>query len=212
MPMRKMSEFTSLAAPLPENNIDTDVIFPARFLLILAKEGVGQYAFHERRKGAGSDFVLDRPPYDKAEILVTGSNFGTGSSREQAVWTLADLGIRCVIARSFGEIFFSNCYKNGVLPIVLGEDAMLAVEAAANAAEQITVDLPNECLRLANGTQIAFTIEPYRKQALMAGLDEVGMILTQDLAAIEAYESRRKLNTPWVTAGSEQLELHSGND
>ena len=156
--------------------------------------------------------MLDRPPYDKAEILVTGSNFGTGSSREQAVWTLADLGIRCVIARSFGEIFFSNCYKNGVLPIVLGEDAMLAVEAAANAAEQITVDLPNECLRLANGTQIAFTIEPYRKQALMAGLDEVGMILTQDLAAIEAYESRRKLNTPWVTAGSEQLELHSGND
>ncbi len=212
MPMKKMSEFTSIAAPLPENNIDTDVIFPARFLLILSKEGVGKYAFHERRKGAGSVFVLDRPPYDKAEILVTGSNFGTGSSREQAVWTLADLGIRCVIARSFGEIFFSNCYKNGVLPIVLGDDAMPAVEAAANAAEQITVDLPNECLRLANGTEIAFTIEPYRKQALMAGLDEVGMILTEDLAAIEAYESRRKLNTPWVTAGSEQLVLQSGND
>ena len=116
--MIAFQSLTSVAAPFPESDIDTDVIFPARFLLLLDKTGLGRLLFHERRFGNGQprpDFVLDRPPYDEARILVAGRNFGSGSSREQAVWALSDFGIRCVVALSFGEIFSANCFKNGVL-------------------------------------------------------------------------------------------------
>jgi len=195
--MEKFRAVKSVAAPLLENAIDTDVIFPARFLLLLDREGLGRYAFSERRSGP-EPFVLDTPPYDKAEILVTGENFGTGSSREQAVWTLADLGISCVIARSFGEIFFANCFKNGVLPLRLGGDDMAAVETAAKAAEEIVVDLEEQSIRLTSGRTIAFDIEPNLKRSLLLGLNDVGMILVDDGDAIEAFEARRRADMPWI--------------
>jgi len=196
--MKKLTRLTSVAAPLLENGIDTDVIFPARFLLVLEREGIGRYAFNERRNGA-EPFVLDTPPYDKAEIFVTGESFGTGSSREQAVWALADLGIRCVIARSFGEIFFANCFKNGVLPVRLDGDDMAAVEAAAHAADAIIVDLESQTIVLPSGRTIAFDIDPYQKRALLAGLDEIGLILADEREAIEAFEARHHAALPWMT-------------
>lgn len=199
--MQKLTKLRSVAAPLFENAIDTDVIFPARFLLLLDREGLGKYAFNERRRGA-EPFILDTEPYDKAEILVTGENFGTGSSREQAVWALADLGIRCVIAGSFGEIFFANCFKNGVLPIRLDGEDMAAIERAAKAAEPVTVDLESQRIELSDGTTIAFDIEPYRKRSLLAGLDEVGMIIAEESDAIAAYEAKREEDAPWLSIAS----------
>ncbi|GKX34849.1 MAG: 3-isopropylmalate dehydratase small subunit [Rhizobiaceae bacterium MnEN-MB40S] len=202
--MEKFTTVKSVAAPLLENAIDTDVIFPARFLLLLDREGLGRHAFSERRNGP-EPFVLDTSPYDTAKILVTGESFGTGSSREQAVWTIADLGIRCVIARSFGEIFFANCFKNGVLPIRLGGDDMAAVEKAAEAAEEIEIDLEAQSIRLASEREIGFDIEPNLKRLLLLGLDEVGMILAEDGDAIEAFEARRRADQPWMSIGIDKL-------
>src|SRR5690606_17960393 len=153
--MEKFTRLTSVAAPLPESDIDTDVIFPARFLLLPDKKGLGQQLFNERRTnrtGDGPRFVLDIPPYDRAEILVTGKAFGTGSSREQAVWALADFGIRCVIAPSFGEIFFANCFKNGVLAIVLDEAPHAEVMREAQAQQTLTVELESQEIRFADGS------------------------------------------------------------
>ena len=192
--MKSLTRLRSVAAPLFENAIDTDVIFPARFLLLLHREGLGQYAFNERRQGK-EPFILDVPPYDNAEILVTGEHFGTGSSREQAVWALGDLGIRCVIARSFGEIFFANCFKNGMLPIRLDGSEMVAVERAAKAAEPMTVDL-----------------DSYHKRSLLAGLDEVGMILAEHSDSIAAHEARREEHAPWLGIGDEQVRKASSEE
>src|SRR5690606_11361624 len=160
--MEKFTRLTSVAAPLPESDIDTDVIFPARFLLLPDKKGLGEQLFNERRTnrtGDGPRFVLDTPPYDKARILVTGRAFGTGSSREQAVWALADFGIRCVIAPSFGEIFFANCFKNGVLPIVLAEEPHGEVMAEARAARPLTIDLEAQQVQFEDGRAIGFDID-----------------------------------------------------
>jgi 3-isopropylmalate/(R)-2-methylmalate dehydratase small subunit len=200
--MKPFRTLTSVAAPFPEAQIDTDVIFPARFLLLPDKAGLGRHLFHERRAKVG--FVLDRAPWDKAEILVTGADFGTGSSREQAVWALADFGIRCVIAPSFGEIFFSNCFRNGVLPIVMTGDAHAAVMEAAAAGEAVTVDLPAQEVRIGEAV-LPFDVEPHRKRALMEGLDEIGVILADDLAAIEDFEARHWAARPWLRLRAEQL-------
>ena len=203
--MEKLDRVKSVAAPLLENAIDTDVIFPARFLLLLNRDGLGRHAFNERR-GGSDPFVLDTPPYDTARILVTGETFGTGSSREQAVWALADLGIRCIVARSFGEIFFSNCFKNRVLPIVLSDAAIAPVERAALAGEEIEVDLPTQRLTLSDGTTLGFDVDPHRKHALLAGLDEVDAILAQEADAIAAHEDRRARETPWMVIGAAQFD------
>lgn len=206
--MDKFTTLTSLAAPLLENAIDTDIIFPARFLLLLDREGLGKYAFNEWR---GDGFVLDTPPYDTAQILVTGENFGTGSSREQAVWTLADKGIRCVIARSFGEIFYSNCFKNGVLPIRLTGTEMEAVEHAAKSQEPLTVDLESKTVVLKDGTSIPFAIADHHRRALLAGLDEVGMILADHSDAITAFEEKRRTTTPWLDLSQDRLDALAGD-
>lgn len=203
--MEKLTPFSSVAAPLLLNNVDTDIIFPARFLLILEKKGVGKYAFNEKRRGAKSDFILDQAPFNAARILVAGFNFGIGSSREQAVWALADLGIRCVIARSFGEIFFANCFKNGVLAIQLDGDDMSAIEAASQNEEEIFVDLAAQHLRLQSGAEIDFPIDPYSKRALLLGLDEIEMVLADDIEEIEAFEVQRKAKTPWIVGRADQL-------
>lgn len=243
--MEKLKFLDSIAAPLLEDNIDTDVIFPARFLLLLDRQGLGRYAFHERRRqvpslrdgvranttspnglpqnashtsssnAAGpssgtlsgtpsgkpedgrSDFILDQPGYQGAQILVTGSGFGTGSSREQAVWALADLGIRCIIAPSFGEILFANCFKNGVLPVVAGGEDMARCAAAALKGDSLHVDVAAQTVRLCDGPSFTFDLTDHQKQALLLGLDDAGMILAEDLPAIEAYEARRARETPW---------------
>lgn len=198
--MEKFTVLTSVAAPLPEADIDTDIIFPARFLLLLDKAGLGKHLFHERRHapgGAATDFVLNTPPFDAASILVADANFGSGSSREQAVWALADFGIRCVIAPSFGEIFYSNCFKNGVLPIVLSGETHDNTMAAARSGQPLTIDLEQQTVMLPNGPAIRFEIDPYRRRALLLGLDEIGGILADDADAIDAYEAKQRQQTPW---------------
>lgn len=212
--MERFERVESVVAPLPEADIDTDVIFPARFLLLLDKEGLGRHLFHERRHapdGQRTSFVLNQPPFDAAKILVAGPNFGSGSSREQAVWALADFGIRCVIAPSFGEIFQANCFKNGLLPILLTGERHAQVLTAAASGEQVSVDLESQSIRLPDGSLIKFEIDPYRKRALMLGLDEIGGILADDASNIAAFEARQRLAAPWLQLDDGRLdELFGG--
>jgi 3-isopropylmalate/(R)-2-methylmalate dehydratase small subunit len=198
--MRSFVSLTSVAAPLPDADIDTDVIFPARFLLLLDRRGLGRHLFHERRAQAPASepFVLSRAPFDKAEILVAGRNFGCGSSREQAVWALSDFGIRCVVAPSFGEIFYGNCFRNGMLPIALPDLEHRDVMVAATTGVPLTVDLEAQAIRLPERRTIAFQIDPHRRQALLLGLDQIGGILADDAANIAAFESRQKMQAPWL--------------
>ena len=206
--MQKFTALTSVAAPLPETHLDTDVIFPARFLLLPDKKGLGEQLFNERRTnrtGEGPRFVLDTPPFHGAQILVTGTAFGTGSSREQAVWSLVDFGIRCVIAPSFGEIFFANCVKNGVLAIVLDAATHGAVMAEAQSARPLTVDLEAQAIRFEDGTVISFDVDPHRKRTLLLGLDEIGLILADDATEIAAFERRQRAEKPWLYLTEAQL-------
>jgi 3-isopropylmalate/(R)-2-methylmalate dehydratase small subunit len=199
--MEKFTRLKSVAAPLAEADVDTDIIFPARFLLLLDKVGLGKHLFHERRHrpdGSATDFVLNRPPYDASSILVAEANFGSGSSREQAVWALADFGIRCVIAPSFGEIFYNNCFKNGVLPIVVTGERHADIMAAARSGGDFVVDLEAQTVLLPNGPAMPFEIDPYRRRALLLGLDEVGSILADDADDIAAFEARQRREAPWL--------------
>jgi 3-isopropylmalate/(R)-2-methylmalate dehydratase small subunit len=207
--MKSFVSLTSIAAPFPEADVDTDVIFPARFLLLLDRAGLGRHLFHERRAQApvNEPFVLSRAPFNKAEILVAGRNFGCGSSREQAVWALADFGIRCVIAPSFGEIFHNNCFRNGTLPITLPDAEHAEVMAAAASGSPLTVDLEAQVIRLPDGRAIAFQINPHRRQALLLGLDQIGAILADDAADIEAFESRQKSAAPWLHLDRDKLSF-----
>lgn len=206
--MERFARIESVAAALPEADVDTDVIFPARFLLLLDKAGLGKQLFHERRyrEGRTTDFVLNRPPFDKARILVAGKNFGSGSSREQAVWALADFGIRCVIAPSFGEIFYNNCFKNGVLPIVMTGEPHEKAMSVATAGGSIVVDLETQQISLADGDTLPFDIDPYRRRALLLGLDEIGAILADDVAEITAFEALQRNQFPWVQIDGAALD------
>jgi 3-isopropylmalate/(R)-2-methylmalate dehydratase small subunit len=205
-----MSDFVPLvgvAAPLPDSNLDTDIIFPARFLLLPNKTGLGKQLFHERRFGGASQsrpFVLDTAPFDKARILVTGSNFGSGSSREQAVWALADFGIRCVIAPSFGEIFFNNCFKNGLLPIVLPQAVVDAALSIAATGALFSVDLENQTLHVPDMEAVRFDVDPYRRRILLLGLDEIGAILADDSDDIRRFEAEQRTAYPWLYLGDEK--------
>lgn len=205
--MKPFIRVQSVAAYIDEDSVDTDIIFPARFLLLLDKTGLGKHAFHERRhaKAGTAPFILDIPPYDKAEILVAAKNFGTGSSREQAVWALVDFGIRCLIAESFGEILYANCFKNGVLPIIKSGAELEAIRRAAGAGEQVVVDLEAQTIALSGGASISFAIEPFRKESLLMGLDEIGSILTEDSADIATFENRQRSESPWLYLTCEQL-------
>jgi 3-isopropylmalate/(R)-2-methylmalate dehydratase small subunit len=199
--MDKFTRLQSVAAPLPEADVDTDIIFPARFLLLLDKAGLGKHLFHERRHapdGTPTGFVLNSAPFDEAKILVADANFGSGSSREQAVWALADFGIRCVIAPSFGEIFYNNCFKNGVLPIVVTGERHADVMAAARSGGDFVIDLEAQTILLPNGPAMPFEVDPYRRRALLLGLDEVGSILSDDADAIAAFEQRQRREAPWL--------------
>jgi len=206
--MRKFDQLVSVAAPYNESDVDTDAIFPARFLLLLNRRGLGKHLFNDLRTAPDSaeQFVLDRPEYSHAQILVAGERFGIGSSREHAVWAISDVGIRCIIARSFGDIFRANCYKNGVLPIALDSSAHANILAAAEAGKSLTVDLTNKVIALPDGSQIAFDVPDQQRRALMLGQDEIAAILAEDGDAIASFEARQKRHAPWLYLAADQLD------
>ena len=201
--MQKFDKLSGIAAPMDILNIDTDMIIPKQFLKTIKRSGLGVNLFHEMRyddSGAERpDFVLNKPEYKQAKILVAGDNFGCGSSREHAPWALLDYGIRCVISTSFADIFFNNCFKNGVLPIKVTPEQRDALMADASDAEnpELSIDLVNQTISRPNGATISFDIEPFRKQCLLDGLDDIGLTLEKG-GEIEAFEASRDTERPWL--------------
>ena len=199
--MEPFTTLTGIAAPLLRSNIDTDLIIPKQFLTTLVRSGLGRNLFHEVRYDSEGrerpDFILNQAPYRQASILLAGPNFGCGSSREHAPWALKDFGIRAIFAPSFADIFFNNCFANGLLPVAL---SMAAIEALAAAPGPLTVDLPAQQVR-GGGHTFAFDLEPARKAVLLEGLDEIKRT-EANLADIIAYEARRRQEAPW-------LEIHT---
>ncbi|MEZ5919111.1 MAG: 3-isopropylmalate dehydratase small subunit [Alphaproteobacteria bacterium] len=201
--MQPFTKLTAVAAPLPMMNIDTDVIIPKQFLRTIKRTGLGKSAFYDiRYHDDGSereDFVLNKPAYRNAEILVTGDNFGCGSSREHAPWALLDFGIRCVIAPSFADIFFNNSFKNGILPIVI-EDKSIHKELVdwleAHEGENVSVDLEAQVITWGNHSA-SFDIDPFRKHCLLNGLDDIGLTL-EKTAHIRDFEAKDHEKRPWV--------------
>ena len=200
--MDKFTSLTGVAAPLPMINVDTDKIIPKQHLKTIKRSGLGKALFDEMRyRQDGSenpDFVLNKPAYRQAKILVAGENFGCGSSREHAPWALLDFGIRCVIASSFADIFYNNCFKNGILPIALpqAEVDKLMDDAERGSNAIITVDLERQEIAGPDGGRIRFDIDPFRKHCLLNGLDDIGLT-EQKNAEISAYEEKVRLARPW---------------
>lgn len=200
-----MEPFTVLegvAAPLPRPNIDTDIIIPARFLKTIKRSGLGKHAFSALRYTDGDkiedpDFVLNKDQYRQSKVLVAGDNFGCGSSREHAPWSLLDMGLRCVISTSFSDIFFNNCFKNGILPIVLPQKDVDTLMQAAKNVENFKVDLEAQTITCAGGAKINFEVDPFRKHCLLNGLDDIGLTLQKE-DAIKAYEERLSRERPWI--------------
>ena len=203
--MDKFTTLTGIAAPLPLRNIDTDMIIPKQFLKTIKRTGLGKSLFYEMRfDQAGkevSDFVLNKPQYRKAEILVTGDNFGCGSSREHAPWALLDFGIRCVIAPDFADIFYNNCFQNGILPVRLPQSDVdkLMDDANRGSNATVTIDLEKQEIRGPDGGIIKFEIDAFRKHCLLNGLDEIGLTL-QHVDEIKVFEARRRKEAPWLFA------------
>ncbi|MBV5310231.1 3-isopropylmalate dehydratase small subunit [Chromatium okenii] len=210
--MEPFQNFSGIVAPLDRANIDTDAIIPKQFLKSIKRSGFGPYLFDEWRyldhgepdmdcsqRPLNTDFVLNDPRFSAAQILLARENFGCGSSREHAPWALADFGFRVILAPSFADIFFNNCFKNGILPIQLEGDliGVLFEKASGVAPLRISVDLPAQLLTLDDGNQIPFTVDVGSKQRLIEGLDDIGLTL-QQADAIREYEARRKIEAPWV--------------
>ena len=201
--MEPFTTLTGVAAPLPMINVDTDMIIPKNFLKTIKRTGLGKALFFEMRTNAdGSenpDFVLNKPAYRKAQILVAGENFGCGSSREHAPWALLDFGIRVVLAPSFADIFYNNCFKNGILPIELPQEDIdkLLDDAERGANAVITVDLAKQEIHGPDGGTINFEIDPFRKQCLLNGWDDIALTLRNE-DKISAFEARRKAQTAWL--------------
>ena len=200
--MEKFTRLTGVAAPLPMVNVDTDMVIPKTYLKVTERTGLGKHLFAEMRFNEdGSerpDFVLNRPAWRQAEILIAFENFGCGSSREHAPWALRDFGIRCVIAPSFADIFFNNCFKNGILPLVLPKAvcASLIDDAERGANATLTIDLEAQALTRPDGQRIAFEVEPSRRRRLLAGLDEIGATVAK-AHRIDAFEARLRQSQPW---------------
>ncbi len=203
--MDKFTKLTGVAAPLPRVNVDTDAIIPKQYLKTIKRTGLKAGLFYEWRTNQdGSekpDFVLNKPAYRNAKILVTGANFGCGSSREHAPWALLDFGIRCVIAPSFGDIFFNNCFKNGMLPIALPQEDVdkLMHDAEKGANAMLAIDLERQEITRPDGGVIKFDIDPFRKYCLLNGFDDIGLTLRQK-DKIDAYEAERGRAMPWLDA------------
>jgi 3-isopropylmalate/(R)-2-methylmalate dehydratase small subunit len=201
--MDKFTTLTGIAAPMPLVNIDTDMIIPKQFLKTIQRSGLGKNLFDEMRytqDGAEiPDFVLNQPAYRKAQIIVAGDNFGCGSSREHAPWALLDFGIRCVISTSFADIFFNNCFKNGILPVVLPQEAVdhLMEDARKGENARLTVDLENQTVTASDGTSFAFEVDAFKKHCMLNGLDDIGLTL-EKAGSIDAYESKNATLRPWA--------------
>ena len=201
--MQKFDQLTGVAAPLDILNIDTDMIIPKQFLKTIKRSGLGKNLFDEmrydRNGGEVTEFVLNQAPYRQAEILVAGDNFGCGSSREHAPWALLDFGIRCVISTSFADIFYNNCFKNGILPIVVSpdeRDALLA-DAADIENPELSIDLVAQTIRRPNGVIILFAVDAFRKKCLLEGLDDIGLTMEKS-SSIDEFEANRTQQQPWL--------------
>lgn len=216
--MDKFSQFTGLVAPLDRSNIDTDAIIPKQFLKSIKKTGFGPYLFDEWRyldhgepgmdcsnRPLNPDFVLNQPRYQNAQILLARDNFGCGSSREHAPWALLGYGFKVIIAPSFADIFYNNCFKNGILPIVLSANEIDNLFSAVQdqTGYKLEVNLESTTLTLENGQQLSFEIDPFRKHCLLNGLDDIGLTL-EKFNQIKTYENRRRKETPWLFADHPQ--------
>jgi 3-isopropylmalate/(R)-2-methylmalate dehydratase small subunit len=214
--MRKFESLKGLVAPLDRVNVDTDAIIPKQFLKSIRRTGFGPNLFDEwryldhgepgmdpARRQPNPDFVLNQPRYQGASVLLARDNFGCGSSREHAVWALDGFGIRAIVAPSFAEIFFNNCFKNALLPIVQPAATVdrLFAEVAATPGYALTIDLPSQTVTLPSGERLSFDIEPYRKEHLLLGLDDIGLTL-RHRDDILAYEERRRREAPWLFGGA----------
>ncbi|MCP3969010.1 MAG: 3-isopropylmalate dehydratase small subunit [Rhodobacteraceae bacterium] len=201
--MDKFETITGVAAPMAMVNIDTDMIIPKQFLKTIKRTGLGANLFDEmrfdRQGNEVADFVLNRPQYRSAEILVAGENFGCGSSREHAPWAIKDFGISCVIAPSFADIFFNNCFKNGILPIPLPQEQVdiLMKDAEKGQNARMTVDLEKQEITTSDGEVISFEVDPFKKQCLLDGLDDIGLTMERS-ANIDTFEAKSKATRPWV--------------
>ena len=201
--MEKFVRLTGVAAPLPVVNIDTDMIIPKDYLKTIKRTGLGKGLFAEARfhedGSVNEDFVLNKPAYQNATILVAGDNFGCGSSREHAPWALLDFGIRCVISTSFADIFYNNCFKNGILPIVVSQDDLdkLMDDASRGSNAILTVDLESQEITGPDGGRITFDIDAFRRHCLLNGLDDIGLTL-EKAAAIDSYEKQTASTRPWA--------------
>ena len=201
--MQKFDQHKGIAAPMDILNIDTDMIIPKQFLKTIKRTGLGANLFDEMRFDKDGneipDFVLNTAPYRDASIIISGDNFGCGSSREHAPWALLDFGIRVVVSTSFADIFYNNCFKNGILPVVVSTDERDALMADAADAEnpELEVDLVNQVIRRPNGGEIKFDIDPFRKQCLLDGLDDIGLTLEKG-DKIKSYAEQRQSEMPWL--------------
>jgi len=201
--MQKFTTLTGIAAPMPLVNIDTDMIIPKQFLKTIKRSGLGVNLFDEMRYNLDRSeieaFVLNQPAYRKAEIIVAGDNFGCGSSREHAPWALLDFGIRCVISTSFADIFYNNCFKNGILPIVMPQDVVdvLMADAKKGANARQTVDLLAQTVTTSDGQVFAFEVDSHRKHCLINGLDDIGLTL-EKASAIDSFEKKNAALHPWA--------------
>ena len=201
--MEKFTEITGTAAPMPLVNIDTDMIIPKVFLKTIKRSGLGVNLFDEMRYDREGneipDFVLNQPQYRDAQILVAGDNFGCGSSREHAPWAIKDFGIRCVIAPSFADIFHNNCFKNGILPIVLPQEQVdvLMKDAEKGSNARMTIDLEGQTVTTSDGEKFPFEVDAFKKHCLLNGLDDIGLTLEKG-TAIDTYEDSLSQSRPWV--------------
>ncbi|PCD76673.1 3-isopropylmalate dehydratase small subunit [Pseudothioclava arenosa] len=201
--MEKFTKFTGIAAPMPLVNIDTDMIIPKIFLKTIKRSGLGVNLFDEMRYDREgneiADFVLNKPQYREASILIAGDNFGCGSSREHAPWALADFGIKVIVSTSFADIFFNNSFKNGMLPIVLPQEQVdiLMKDAEKGSNARMTVDLESQEITTSDGTVIKFDVDPFKKHCLLEGLDDIGLTL-EKASAIDSFETQMAQARPWI--------------
>ncbi|MDB4140955.1 3-isopropylmalate dehydratase small subunit [Candidatus Pelagibacter sp.] len=198
--MQKFNSLTSIPAYLPIVNIDTDMIIPKQFLKTIKRTGLGKNLFFEMRYDDNGneikDFILNQEPHNQSKILIAGKNFGCGSSREHAPWALLDFGITCVISSSYADIFYSNCFKNGILPIILPEEKIKELSEYSKRKEEISIDLKEEKIIFGNG-EIMFDIDPFKKKCLLEGLDDIALSLAKK-EKITTFEENLKNNKPWI--------------
>ena len=201
--MEKFYKLNGIAAPLDILNIDTDMIIPKQFLKTIKRSGLGKNLFDEMRYSTDGkeikDFVLNKKPWNEAKIIIAGDNFGCGSSREHAPWALLDFGIKCVVSTNFADIFYNNCFKNGILPLKVTEDQRQALLADAKDEENpvLEIDLPNQIIKRPNGVSIKFDLDPFRKECLLEGLDDISLTLAKK-DKIQEYENVRNESFPWL--------------